>query len=121
MDALFGDATTAMPTPSVRAENASLLGGMSSPVPSMDLRRGIIGAGPSNIGASNAIPGLDIDPPHVSIVNGKPQYAASIANSDAGEGVGGWISRMVNRTKGDDGESITSGSYKPLDQDDEEV
>lgn len=121
MDVLFGDATTAMPTPSVRAENVSLLGGgISSPVPSMDLRRGIIGGGPSNIGASNAIPGLDIDPPHVSIVNGKPQYAASVANSDAGEGVGGWISRMVKRTKGDDAESITSGLYKPLDQDDEE-
>jgi len=122
MDALFGDATTAMPTPSVRAENASLIGGLSSPVPSMDLRRGIQGSGgPSgSLGPSSAIPGLDIDPPHVSIVNGKPQYAASIANSDA-EGVGGWISRMVNRTKGDEESSIKSGQYKPLDQDEEDV
>ena len=122
MDVLFGDATTAMPTPAVRAENTSLIGGLSSPVPSMDLRRGIQSSGgPSGLGPSSAIPGLDIDPPHVSIVNGKPQYADSVANSEAGEGVGGWISRMVNRTKGEDESSIKSGQYKALDQDDEDV
>jgi len=124
MDALFGDATTAMPTPATRAETGSLMGA-KSPVPSMDLRRGIQGAGPSNgngIGPSNAIPGLDIDPPHVSIVNGKPQYAVE---EDSNEGVGGWISRMVNRTKNGDGGSVRSGrsgrsaSYRPLDQEEE--
>lgn len=124
MDILFGDATTAMPTPSLEA--GSLLGA-SSPVPSMDLRRGIYGSspGPSNgngLGPSNAIPGLEIDPPHVSIVNGKPQYAADDDSSN--EGVGNWISRMVKRTK--DGDSIKSGrsgksaNYKPVDQDDAE-
>ena len=115
MDMLFGDATTAMPTPIARAEEGSLLGA-GSPVPSMDLRRGIQGASPAN-----AIPGLDIDPPHVSIVNGKPQFAEEEGN---GEGVGGWISRIVNRAKGDGGSvrSGTSGNgkYKPLDQEEEE-
>jgi len=111
MDILFGDATTAMPTPATRAETGSLMG-VSSPVPSMDLRRGINSNG---FGPSSAIPGLDIDPPNVSIKNGKPQYAV---DEEAGEGVGGWISRMVSRSKGEEG-SIRSGQYKPLDQEDE--
>jgi hypothetical protein len=119
MDQLFGDATTAMPTPATRAETGSLMG-VNSPVPSMDLRRGIQGAGPAygnGLGATSAIPGLDIDPPHVSIVNGKPQYATE----EASEGLGGWISRMVSKTKGDggsvrSGRSGKSGQYKPLDQ-----
>jgi hypothetical protein len=121
MDSLFGDATTAMPTPIARAETGSLLGA-SSPVPSMDLRRGVGGLGgfrspaiPGGLGPANAIPGLDIDPPHVAIKDGKPQYAA---DEEGGEGVGGWISRMVTRNKGD-GDSVKSGSYKPLDQEEE--
>ncbi|KAM3077421.1 Ribulose bisphosphate carboxylase large chain [Clarireedia jacksonii] len=111
MDMLFGDATTAMPTPATRAETGSLMG-PGSPVPSVDLRRGYNSNG---IGPSSAIPGLDIDPPNISIVNGKPQFAA---DEESGEGVGGWISRMVNRSKGE-GDSIKSGRYKPLDQDEE--
>jgi hypothetical protein len=87
MDTLFGDATTAMPTPNARAETGSLMGA-SSPVPSMDLRRGIQGGGLSDFGPSSAIPGLDIDPPHVSIKNGKPQYGE---DDESTEGVGGWI------------------------------
>lgn len=113
MGKIFGDTTTAMPTPSGR----SLLPGVSSPVPSMDLRRGYNGTPTGTLGPNSAIPGLDIDPPQVKIKNGKPQYESSIAGSEAGEGVGGWISRMVNRTK--EGGSIKSGKYKPLDQDDE--
>lgn len=119
MDLLFGDATTAMPTPQTRAETGSLMGGVSSPVPSMDLRRGVYGTpqvGPSGLGPANAIPGLDIDPPNVSIVNGKPQYQPA-DNESQSEGVGGWISRMVNRDNGK-GEN---GKYKPLDQDDDQV
>lgn len=116
MDALFGDATTAMPTPQTRPENGALLG-ISSPVPSMDLRRGIMGGGPAsaNLGPQSAIPGLDIDPPHVNIKNGKPQYGDEDSTS---EGVGGWISRMVNRG-GDDSSrsSVKSGKYKPLGDD----
>lgn len=118
MDALFGDATTAMPTPATRAETGSLMGA-SSPVPSMDLRRGVLAGGlnGNGLGPSSAIPGLDIDPPHVNIRNGKPQYGTDDDGSTS-EGVGGWISRIVNRNKGDE-ESIKSGKYKPLDQDDE--
>jgi hypothetical protein len=124
MDAIFGDATTAMPTPAARAETGSLMGA-GSPVPSMDLRRGVVGAGQPTIpgiGASHAIPGFDIDPPHVSIVNGKPQFSAD----EASEGSGGWISRMVKKNKGETGSVRSGGSgsgrYKPLDQgDDSEV
>ncbi|CZR53806.1 sugar transporter STL1 [Phialocephala subalpina] len=118
MDALFGDATTAMPTPATRAETGSLMGG--SPVPSMDLRRGITGQMDSGrLGPSNAIPGLDIEPPHVNIQNGKPQYGDDDSQA---EGVGGWISRMVKKTKGDE-DSVRSGKsglYKPLDQDEDD-
>lgn len=118
MDALFGDATTAMPTPATQAETGSLMAG--SPVPSMDLRRGIIGQmGSGRLGPSNAIPGLDIEPPHVNIQNGKPQYGDDDSTS---EGVGGWISRMVKKNKGDEGSvrSGKSGQYKPLDQDEDD-
>jgi len=85
----------------------------------MDLRRGVLAGGlnGNGLGPSSAIPGLDIDPPHVNIRNGKPQYGTDDDGSTS-EGVGGWISRMVNRNKGDE-ESIKSGKYKPLDQDDE--
>lgn len=117
MDALFGDATTAMPTPATRAETGSLLG--ASPIPSMDLRRGIVGpaSGGNGLGPSSAIPGLDIDPPHVNIKNGKPQYGDEDSTS---EGVGGWISRMVNKgTGGSEDASIKSGKYKPLDQEED--
>jgi len=126
MDILFGDATTAMPTPQTRAETGSLMG-LGSPTGSVDLRRGILGSTPQShpgLGPSNAIPGLDIDPPHVSIVNGKPQYAADGENGE-GEGVGGWISRMVSRNRADgdgsimSGKSARSGQYKPLDQEED--
>jgi hypothetical protein len=117
MNSLFGDATTAMPTPTTRAETGSLMGA-GSPVPSMNLGRGGFGTPAQNgLGPSNAIPGLDIDPPNVSIKNGRPQYSAE-EDEENGEGVGGWISRMVNRNKGDGG-SVKSGQYKPLDQEDE--
>lgn len=122
MDDLFGDATTAMPTPQTRAETGSLMGGAGSPVPSLDIRRGIYGTprgGPSALGPSNAIPGLDIDPPNVSIVNGKPQYQTP---ENDGEGVGGWISRMVNRDAGGIGSGTSgNGKYKAVDQDEDDV
>jgi hypothetical protein len=117
MDTIFGDASTAMPTPTAPAEAGSLMG-VNSPVPAMDLRRGIQGAGPGNgLGPSNAIPGLDIDPPNVNILNGKPQYSA---DEESGEGVGGWISRMVNRNRSDGGSvrrgRSANGKYRSLDQ-----
>lgn len=99
MDQLFGDATTAMPTPQQEAEIESLMSGNRSPVPSIDLRR------PGNFTADSAIPGLDINPPE----DGKA------GKEDSREGMGGWISRMVQRTKSDD----KAGSYRSVGQQDD--
>lgn len=57
MDALFGDAATAMPTPATQAEHGSLMGA-GSPVSSLDIR-----GQQGQFGAESAIPGLDINPP----------------------------------------------------------
>ncbi|KAF1982182.1 hypothetical protein K402DRAFT_340926, partial [Aulographum hederae CBS 113979] len=109
MNSLFGDATSVMPTPQTLAEAESLFSGDRSPVPSLDLRQ------QGAIPADNAIPGLDIDPPDVQIKNGKPQLSRQ--SSVQGEGVGGWISGMVNRAKGNgEGES---GGYKKVGQDED--
>jgi hypothetical protein len=84
----------------------------------MDLRPGVVGG--SGIGPSSAIPGFNIDPPHVSIVNGKPQFAPD----EGSEGVGGWISRIVTRSRGDGGSVRSGGSgsgqYKPVGQGDDD-
>ncbi|KAK3169901.1 hypothetical protein OEA41_009285 [Lepraria neglecta] len=112
MDALFGDATTAMPTPAQHAEVESLMSARS-PVPSLDIRRG---SGPGNFTAENAIPGLDINPPAVPVENGKPQLPSDTPAKS--EGLGGWISRMVQRTKGE-GKKDASGGYGRLEQDDD--
>ena len=113
MDQLFGDATTAMPTPAQHAEVESLMGARS-PVPSLDIRRG----GPGNFSADNAIPGLDINPP---VEGGKPQLLNGNETESQSEGFGGWISRMVNRSKGNDGKGRDGkpGAYRRLDQDDD--
>jgi hypothetical protein len=115
MDVLFGDATTALPTPQGRTEGGALL---NSPVPSMDLRGRYR---PEPLTASNAIPGLEINPPEVSIKNGKPQYTK---DGEDGDGVGGWISRMVNRTRGESSTGSTrsgrSAQYKQVGQQEEE-
>jgi hypothetical protein len=113
MDALFGDSTTALATPVARGETGSLMGG-NSPEPPVDYRRGIFGQNGSGITPANAIPGLDIDPPSVSIRNGRPQYTGIVENR---EGWGGWISRMVNRSRGKN--ENANGTYRPLDQDDD--
>ncbi|KAH8820468.1 MFS sugar transporter-like protein [Xylogone sp. PMI_703] len=115
MDTLFGDATTTQTTPAIRSETGSLLGN-NSPMPSMEARLG----GPSGIGPSSAIPGLDIDPPHVMIRNGRPQYSTGgtpVEEDDEDKSTGGWISRMLNRNK--DSGSIKSGKYRALDQEEE--
>lgn len=109
MDQLFGDATTAMPTPAQHAEVESLMSGNRSPVPSLDIR-----GRPGNFTADNAIPGLDINPPSVPVENGKRQLPPDVPASS--EGLGGWISRMVQRTKG---EGKGGGDYGRLGQDDD--
>lgn len=101
MNALFGDATTAMPTPATQAERGSLMG-VGSPA-SLDIRRGAP-APDGLMGADAAIPGLDIDPPDIQMdENGKPIYGDAARGrrreGSVMEGVGGWISRMVSRSR----------------------
>ena len=105
MNSLFGDATTAVATPQTLAEAESLFSGhgRGSPVPDLDIRGG-------RAGADSAIPGLDIEPPDLETGRSPPR-------SEAGEGVGGWISNMVKRNKGD-GDS-TGGNYKRVGQDED--
>ncbi|KAJ9666082.1 Ribulose bisphosphate carboxylase large chain [Coniosporium apollinis] len=109
MNAIFGDATSVMPTPATIAEAESLFSGNRSPVPSMDLRR-------QSISADNAIPGLNIDPPGVDIKDGRPVLPRK--ESDRSEGLGGWISNLVKRGTGNgEGDSSSSGQYRRVGQD----
>ena len=109
MDQLFGDATTAMPTPAQHAEVESLMSGARSPVPSLDIRRG------NGFTADNAIPGLDINPPPVE--NGKPQLPPEAPAKNGG--LGGWISRMAQRTRGEGKKGRGGGAYGRLGQDED--
>ena len=116
MDQLFGDATTAMPTPATQAERGSLMG-VGSPVPSLDIRRNA----DARHGPEYAIPGLDIEPPS-SVGRGgrgdKLDEAERGERSTRREGIGGWISNMVNRGK--DARNRGEGRYRRLDQDEED-
>jgi hypothetical protein len=115
MNSLFGDATTAMPTPETLAEAELLFSANRSPVPSLDIRRG----GSTHITADHAIPGLDIDPP---VKDGRPSLGSrqpSSSSQSRGEGLGGWISNMITRSRGDDAGSERQGSYKRVGQDEE--
>jgi hypothetical protein len=114
MNSIFGDATSVMPTPQTLAEAESLFSGSGarSPVPSLDIRSSSRGA------AESAIPGLNIDPPdEVPGIDGVP----SKAETEQSEGIGGWISNMVSRTKGNGEGDSSSGKYKRVGQDDDEV
>lgn len=118
MNALFGDATTAMPTPSSQAQSSLVSGREGSPVPSMSL---------GQHGPDSAIPGLDIDPPKVNIENGKPILSRreSEASGRSGlsgtkEGMGGWISSMVSRARGGKRDKSTGGSGRYERVEDEE-
>lgn len=115
MDAIFGEDSKAFGTPTMRGEIGSLIG-RSSPEPSMDYRRGIFEQSGTGATPSNAVPDLDIDPPPVSIRNGRPQYTEGHKN---GERAGGWISRIWSRNRGNDG-SGQSGKYRPLEQEQED-
>jgi len=107
MNALFGDATTAMPTPAQQADAAASLA-RGSPVPSFTL---------GQHGADSAIPGLDINPPVVTVENGKPMISRQTSDR---EGLGGWISNLVKRSKRGNGDGIgRRSSYKPLGQGEE--
>lgn len=110
MDVLFGDASTAMPTPATQGERGSLMGA-GSPVPSLDLRRQY-----GQLGAENSIPGLDIDPPTSNHEGtSKRGRSDSRQGSVRGEGMGSWISNMVSRNRGV-GPSAISSQYRRLEQ-----
>jgi hypothetical protein len=117
MNSLFGDATTVAPTPETLAEAESLFSGHArSPVPSLDLRR----QGAGNITSDNAIPGLDIDPPNVRVKNGKPLLSRQSSSTSNREGLGGWISNMVQRARGASEGDSSSAQYKSVNQDEDE-
>ncbi|KAL2787828.1 hypothetical protein BJX66DRAFT_270566 [Aspergillus keveii] len=111
MDLLFGDATTAMPTPATQGERGSLIGA-GSPVPSLDIRRPY-----GQHGADSAIPGLNINPPNLpGDGNGKsPQIRP---NEGQSEGLGGWISNIVNRNRASS-QARGGSQYRRLGQDEE--
>ncbi|KAK3344056.1 hexose transporter [Lasiosphaeria hispida] len=106
MDALFGDATTAMGTPAtgtpaLHGETDALVR-PGSPVPPLDIR------GRQRLGshvASGAIPGLAIDPPDE--VDGDEDPKPRSVSRGQGGGIGGWLARMMRRR---------SGEYAPVDQ-----
>lgn len=111
MNALFGDATTAMPTPATQAERGSLMG-IGSPA-SLDIRRGA--SQPGMFSATDAIPGLDIDPPDLAFgPDGKPLYEDSRGRQ---QGAPSWISRMVSRTRQERSVSERGAKYDRVDQD----
>ncbi|KAI7384784.1 general substrate transporter, partial [Hortaea werneckii] len=104
MNSLFGDATTAAPTPQTLAEAESLFSGNRSPIGSFSLG--------SQQGDGN-VPDMDLQPPDVEIQDGKPMVGGKAGDSDSQrEGVGGWISSMVKRGKGEEGSGAGSGKYK---------
>lgn len=115
MDTLFGDATTAMPTPASQGERGSLMS-VGSPVPSLDIRRQY-----GQFGPDNAIPGLEIDPPSINPgENAKViRRGSQEGGGDRREGFGGWISNMVSRHKGSSGQGLQANQYRRLGQDDE--
>lgn len=118
MNLLFGDATTAMPTPASHAERGPL-SGVGSPA-SLDIRRG--SPRPGHFSADYAIPGLDIDPPDIEYgADGKPILGSSSrGRSDStNEGLGGWIGRMVSRTRQEREGSSSHGRYGRVGQDED--
>lgn len=110
MNSIFGDATTAAPTPQTLAEAESLFSRSPS---SFRLGDDSGVAGPQDA----AIPDLEIDPPDVELSDGgKPLYSK---DANEGEGVGGWISNLVKKSKGETENGGGSGKYKRVGQDDD--
>lgn len=100
---MFGDASTVMGTPSIRAETGSLMRA-GSPV----------GSARGPFGPSSAIPGLSLDPPTIDDDN-KSQIQTSGGDDRS---IGGWLSRVVGRSRS--GSSASGqGRYAPLGQQDE--
>jgi hypothetical protein len=112
MDAIFGDASAAIGTPSLNAETGSLIP-PGSPMGSDPRRR-------RPLTPSSAIPGLVLDPPDsVGESSGNGKAPSRSANEEVSGGIGGWISRMVGRGKSGDSSGSSGGSYAPLGQADD--
>ncbi|KAK3701576.1 Ribulose bisphosphate carboxylase large chain [Vermiconidia calcicola] len=105
MNSIFGDASTAAPTPATLAEAESLFSGNRSPVESFRLG-----------GNDEQIPDVDLQPPEVEVQDGKAMLSKD--SDSQREGVGGWISNLVKQSKG--GETNGSGKYKRVGQHDDE-
>lgn len=106
MNSIFGDATTAAPTPATLAEAESLFSGNRSP-PS--LRLGDDG---------EPVPEMDLQPPDVEIQDGKPMLSKD--NESEREGMGGWISNLVKRGKGEEANGSGGGKYTRVGQQDDD-
>lgn len=94
MNSIFGDATTAAPTPATLAEAESLFSGNRSPVSSFRLGD------------------EDVQPPNLSL------QAADGKDGNASEGLGGWIGNMMKRGKRE-GSASGSGRYRQVGQDED--
>lgn len=117
MNSIFGDATTTIGTPASAGtpafgpvDGSHVRAG--SPVPSLDMR------GRPLLADEQPFPGLDVDPPAVNFVNGRPQYEGGQAEG----GVAGWLSRVVGRSQSrarSGSVSNRSGRYQPLGNQDD--
>ncbi|KAI0189258.1 sugar transporter STL1 [Astrocystis sublimbata] len=107
MDSIFGDASTAIGTPGVRSEV-----GVGSPVPSLDIRG-------RTVGSEANIPPLDIDPPAVNVVDGKPAPRQRSESRSSRGRVGEWLSRMVGQPRGSSSSPAGGARYQALDQRDD--
>ncbi|CAK4029891.1 MFS glucose transporter mfs1-like [Lecanosticta acicola] len=109
MNSIFGDATTIAPTPETIAEANSIFSGHDGPQSPI----GSLSLGDNG----EQIPNMDLQPPDVAIQDGKPILSK---DESQGEGVGGWISNVVKRARGEDTNGSGSGRYKRVGQEDEQ-
>ncbi|KAK4240249.1 hypothetical protein C8A03DRAFT_31635 [Achaetomium macrosporum] len=112
MDALFGDSTRALGTPSsatptVHAESDALLR-PASPMPPLNIRN----RSPMR-GVTAAIPGLNINPPDDVEADRKPREGDKSPGVQGG-GVGGFFSRLMGRGRA--GGSSRGVQYAPVEQ-----
>lgn len=101
MDALFGDASTIMGTPSVRDETGSLI------------------RGGSPIGSARAGGAGDGIGPSFGTTLGEAFAKSNSQGNSRGDGtIGGWLSRITGRNQSD-GDGSGQGRYAPLGQQEE--
>lgn len=93
MNSLFGDSSTVMGTPSIHADNESLMRA-GSPGPSRD------------------IPGLNLE---VGDMDDDPKSQIQTSGGED-RSVGGWLSRVVARGRSPSISSGRQGRYAPLGQ-----